>query len=245
MNFALKSPWLILAGTACLTGMLNVACATQPDRSLAPPAASAPPASAVTGRAQAAIANATTKQRSAPPAAASRSPEVCKTTMAKVADPNPPLNVRSGPETTAKIVGKLDNGTWIEVKAEKDGWFEISSPVAGWVSTSRTQSGCNQKTQRVNFPANGDSATITDRFIGTGSHKYLLKVARGQTMTVRNLKDVFPMIVAPDGKLLAGDPYQDANRTEWTGQLTLSGDYSLQLDSNYKGYEYSFTVTVK
>ncbi|WP_275974357.1 hypothetical protein [Argonema galeatum] len=44
---------------------------------------------------------------------------------------------------------------------------------------------------------------------------------------------------------MAGDPYTDVDRTQWTGRLPLSGDYTLQFDSNAAGYEYGFTIQVR
>jgi hypothetical protein len=37
----------------------------------------------------------------------------------------------------------------------------------------------------------------------------------------------------------------DDRPTSWSGELAMTGDYTLELDSNYKGYKYSFSVQVK
>jgi hypothetical protein len=145
------------------------------------------------------------------------------------------------------VVGQLKNGTWLSVTAERGGWFEVKSldqqAIAGWVAKQRTNSSCNRKVSQVNFPTNGDSITISDRFIGTGTHKYLLQADQGQTMTVSSQTGSLPTIVSPDNKVLAENSNTD--QKEWTGQLPLSGKYTLQLESNFKGYEYAFSVQVR
>ena len=169
--------------------------------------------------------------------------------MAKTADPNPPTNVRSSPEVKPNnIVGKLENGTWVSVKTEKNGWFEITDPVEGWISKKVTESSCNQKRLRISFPGNSSSVTISDRFIGTGSHEYLLRANQGQTMTVIVNKGSLPFIFAPgDGnrqKDLTGGG-DNSGKKSWSGKLPATGDYILDLESNFKGYDYSFKVEVK
>ena len=177
------------------------------------------------------------------PEAASRKVETCKVTMAKVADSNPPLNVRSNPTIAPdNVVGKLKNGTFVTVTNQSDEWFAIATPVKGWIAKSQTDSGCNDKTERVSFGAGGDSVTISERFVGTGSHRYRFNLGKGQTLSVSSDRGTLPMILAPNGKELRG---LDDRSTSWTGELATTGDYTLELDSNYKGYKYSFSVQVK
>ncbi|GAB4290444.1 MAG: hypothetical protein Fur0025_25310 [Oscillatoriaceae cyanobacterium] len=173
--------------------------------------------------------------------------EGCKITMAIVSDPNPPLNVRSAPMVAeGNIVGKVDNGTYVTVTEEQNGWLRIDEP-AGWISKQNTQTTCAQVTERINFAPNGNSAIIKGRIIGPGSHKYILSASAGQTIKVIKLnpEGVFPAIIDPDGNILAGNPYTDADRNEWTGALPVTGDYSLQMDSNFRGFDYQFSVEVK
>lgn len=167
----------------------------------------------------------------------------CSVSMAKVSDPAPPLNVRSGPSSAAKVVDHLQNGTWVTVVDESNGWFQISNPVAGWVSKQRAEYTCNQKVERVSFAPGGNSATLTDRFVGTGSHRYLLRLAKGQRLTLSRDQGPLPSVMAPDGTYLLSGPSD--NRTNWNGQLPMSGDYTVALDSNFKGYDYSFFVEVR
>jgi hypothetical protein len=177
------------------------------------------------------------------PEAASRKVESCKVTMAKIADANPPLNVRSNPTIAPdNVVGTLKNGTFVTVTKELDGWFAIATPIKGWIAQSQTDSGCNEKTERVSFGTGGNSVTIAERFVGTGSHRYRFNLGKGQTLSVRSDRGTLPMILAPNGKELRG---LDDRQTSWSGELATTGDYTLELDSNYKGYKYSFSVQVK
>jgi hypothetical protein len=175
--------------------------------------------------------------------------ENCVVTQAIAADPNPPLNIRSSPDAQAdNIVGTLNNGTWLSVTDERDGWFQIKSmdskEITGWVAKNRTESNCNEKTAQIAFPATGGTITVSDRFVGTGSHKYVFQGQQGQTLTVTNQKDVFPMISTPAGQPLIPGNY-DENRQDWSGELPASGAYTLELDSNFKGYDYAFSAQVK
>ncbi|MEG4118002.1 SH3 domain-containing protein [Microcoleus sp. N9_B4] len=168
----------------------------------------------------------------------------CKITQAVVSDPNPPLNVRSIPQVRgSNIVGKLKNNTFVSVAEEQNGWLRITDP-PGWIAKNRTESSCSNVTQQINFRPGGDEAIVKGRIIGGGSHSYRIRARKGQTMTVRNRKDVFPQIITPRGKLLAGNPYE-GNETEWTGKVPVTGNYTLQLDSNFRGYEYEFSVQLR
>ncbi|HIK29693.1 MAG TPA: SH3 domain-containing protein [Oscillatoriaceae cyanobacterium M7585_C2015_266] len=174
--------------------------------------------------------------------------DICKITTAKISNSKPPT-VRSSPEVKPNnIVGNLNNGTLVSVKSEKNGWFEITSPVKGWVSKSLTQSDCNEKIKYVSFPANRTATTISSRFIGTGSHKYLLKATKGKTMTVTVEKGPLPFVFAPSDRnqqkdLTGGGAYN--NKKSWSGKLAETGEYILQLESNRSGYDYKFVVQVK
>lgn len=172
----------------------------------------------------------------------SREVQSCRITMAVVDDPQPPLNVRSSPTTAAQnIVGQVNNGTYLTVAQEQDGWLQITEP-AGWVAKSRTQSGCNEKVEQVQFGAGNTGAEISDRFVGTGFHQYLLTARAGQTLTITRQSGPIPFVVTPAGQVLT-ETSDSGDR--WSGKLPLSGDYALQLDSNYKGYSYSFVVEIQ
>lgn len=170
----------------------------------------------------------------------------CKITQAVVSDPNPPLNVRSHPRVSdSKIVGKLKNNTFVSVAQEQNGWLQITNPVPGWIAKNRTESSCANVKHQINFLPGGDEAIVKGRIIGGGSHSYLIRATKNQTMTVKNRKQVFPSIITPNGKLLAGELNTQGNKTEWTGKMPVTGNYTFQLDSNFRGYEYEFWVQVR
>ncbi len=183
-----------------------------------------------------------------PPIAIAPPTQGCKITQAVVADPNPPLNVRSSPRVTDNNqVTTLNNGTFISVVGEENGWFKIDQPVSGWVSKNRTKSSCSEVSKRIQFPKNGISASVKGEIIGGGSHQYILAAAAGQTMTISKLDEdsVFPTIISPNGQVLAGDPYSDGQRTLWSGKLPSSGDYYLEMNSNFRGFKYNFLVEIR
>lgn len=169
----------------------------------------------------------------------------CQISMAVINDPSPPLNVRSHPGVTdSKIVGTLNNNTFVSVAETQNGWLRITTPVAGWIAKNRTESSCPNVKQEINFLPGGSEAIVKGRIIGGGSHSYQIRATKGQTMTVRNRKNVFPQIVSPNGKLLTKNPEID-HQTEWTGKILVTGNYTFQLDSNFQGYEYEFLVKVR
>jgi len=171
--------------------------------------------------------------------------ESCLVRMARVNDPEPPLNVRSQPSTTeGQIVGQVKNGTYVTVVQEQDGWFQIEIPIKGWISKARTDSGCNQKVEQVKFPATGGRVEIRDRFIGTGNHVYRIAVQAGQTLTVTRQQGPFPVISAPDRTPLAGTDSNE-ERPRWSGKLTQGGNYTIELQSNFRGYQYGFAIELQ
>lgn len=189
-----------------------------------------------------------TTERAAEPILITPPKEGCKISMAIVADPDPPLNVRSSPQIAeGNMAGSLDNGTYVSIAEESNGWLRITDPVEGWIVKSRTESSCANVSEPIKFAPNGNSAIVRGRIIGAGSHQYLLDASQGQTMKITklNAEGVFPTFVAPNGEIIAGDPYTDAERTKWSGTLSLTGQYTLQLDSNFRGFEYEFLVEVK
>lgn len=180
-----------------------------------------------------------------PPTEASRTVEKCVIRMARVNDPDSPLNVRSSPNATSKdnIVGTLRNGAYVEVKDEQDDWFNISGETPGWIAKSKTESNCGEKIERVQFGSGQSKTAIRDRFIGVGTHSYHFNLAKGQRLSVTvDRGGVFPRIIAPNGKDIVSSPEQSS---PWIGDLTETGDYTFQLESNYKGYQYAFSVQVR
>ncbi|MGL5080998.1 MAG: SH3 domain-containing protein [Microcoleaceae cyanobacterium] len=172
--------------------------------------------------------------------------EGCRISMAVVDDPEPPLNVRSEPKVSdSNIVGQLENQTFVSIEQEKDGWLQINSPVKGWIAKNRTRSSCTNMEQPIQFLPGGHSALVKGQIIGGGSHRYTVEAKAGQTLTVESYQAVFPRIVTPDGQSLNEVSGPPGKQTEWTGQVPLSGEYTIELDSNFRGYEYEFSVEVQ
>jgi Bacterial SH3 domain len=165
----------------------------------------------------------------------------CKILMAIVKDDNPPLNVRDQPNGTSTIVGTVSDGTFVSVKQEQDGWLEITEP-KGWIAKTKTASQCGQKVEQVSFGAGQTSATLTDEFLGAGSHQYKLALGKGQTLTVTGAVGPMPAVIAPDGKYLVG---MDEAKGTWATELPSSGEYTFEMDSNFRGYKYEFLVDAK
>lgn len=171
-------------------------------------------------------------------------PQECKITNAKIADPNPPANVRSSPEVKPdNIVGKIENGRIVGVLAEQNNWLQISEP-QGWVSKTITETECSEKTETISLTSNSNSATINGRFIGTGSHNYLFTAKEGQTLTVTVQEGPLPFIISPDQKELTGGGDYTGKKS-WTGKLAASGEYKIQFESNFRGYNYNTTVQLQ
>jgi Bacterial SH3 domain len=207
--------------------------AVLPDKPAEPPTKITPIAPPAT--------RATAAPTSSEPAEAIRKVSSCKILMAIVKDDNPPLNVRDEPNATSTIVGTVSDGTFVSVKQEQDGWLEITEP-KGWIAKTKTASQCGQKVEQVSFGAGQTSATLSDEFLGAGSHQYKLVLGKGQTLTVTGAVGPMPAVIAPDGKYLVG---MDEAKGAWATELPSSGEYTFEMDSNFRGYKYEFSVDVK
>ena len=174
---------------------------------------------------------------------ATRTIERCETSMAKIDDPNPPANVRSAPEATTPetVVGTLRNGTFVTIVDDQKDWFKISTPLKGWVAKRITQSGCNQKVERIQFGRGQSGLVLEDQFIGTGSHDYILRFTKGQTLQLTAQNGPLPTLVTPSGKILT--PLRD-NLPTWSGTLPATGEYKVIFESNFKGYKYATALDV-
>jgi hypothetical protein len=261
---SVKSSWLIWVGVAAIGIVAGISYALVQPRSQVSSELNEPVVSATPQQTTQPATNSSNTSQSAPVATTAPQKQIaqntrssannqtstqrdvikCITSMAVVADPESPLNVRSSPTTGAdNVVGQLKNGTYVSVVNQRDGWFQITDPLQGWIAKNRTESGCNQKVEEVQFASSATSATVRDRFIGTGSHEYVFQANQGQTVNLTVQDGPIPAIYAPGGKVL-NDPGRE-DITTWSGSLPATGDYRFVLDSNYKGYDYSFTVQVK
>ncbi|MDY6939866.1 MAG: SH3 domain-containing protein [Cyanobacteriota bacterium] len=167
----------------------------------------------------------------------------CITTTAIVDDPDAPLNVRSSP-ITGDVVGKLDNGAIVNVEREADNWLQIDRPINGWISKNLTQSSCNQKVARVNFAGGTTVFTLDDRIVGTGNHQYLLEASQGQTLTLTAQDGPLPYIIAPSGEEVTGG-VGFTGASQWSGELPASGEYRIELTSNFRGFTYNTAVDLR
>jgi Bacterial SH3 domain len=258
-----KTPILIIAGLSGLAAVAGMTSALIQSKSPSPAptvTASAPAAPAPMKPKAVPIAPQSTESNTPPPSApavsspvpeppaatkaTARDIESCKITMARVDDPNPPLNVRSLPASKddSTVVGQLKNGTFVTIVDEQPNWFQISTPLKGWIAKANTENTCNQKVERVSFAAGSTSALIADHFIGVGTHTYRLNLGQGQTLTLTSDKGPLPAVIAPNGKFLIG---MDEKQETWSGQLPATGDYTIQMESNFKGYKYAFSIKVK
>lgn len=180
-------------------------------------------------------------------------PTLCEIHTVRVKDPNPPLNIRSAPDTTTgEIVAKADNGQYLSVQGEENGWLKIEynygKPIVGWIAKNRTESSCNLKEQNITLPASGGSINISDQIIGGGSHEYTLDAVAGKTLTIKSEKGPLPYVFAPGDinrqkDLTGGGDY--TGKTNWSGELPKTGEYTLILDSNFRGYDYKLNINVK
>jgi hypothetical protein len=167
----------------------------------------------------------------------------CEVTMAKVMDPDPPLNVRSSPDSSApNITGQLNNGIYVTIEAETSDWYKITSPQSGWIAKSKTKHGCSHRTERLTANSTVTGETVIGEFIGTGDHIYILKLESGQTLTIQPTQGPRPGLVDPGGKMIQA---MEDDRSSLIIPIKTSGDYRIDLASQYKGYTYEFTVEVK
>lgn len=249
-DMSIKPSQLIIAGGIGVIAGVTIALMTvqSPSSKLSPPPQTQsprPPEPPITS-VPASVTN-TSPPSETPPIAIIKPPvEGCKISMAVVKDPDAPLNVRSTPEVTeGNIVGQLNNNTFVFVIEEKNGWFKINNPVSGWIAKSRTESSCSIVEKNIEFLPGGNAALVQGKIIGGGSHNYKITAIAGQTLTIENYKSVFPMVMSPNGELLTDNLGITPDTKVFSNKLPLTGEYTLQLDSNYKGFEYEFLVKVE
>lgn len=103
------------------------------------------------------------------------------------------------------------------------------------------------KTKRVRFPRGRTTAVLQGAVVRGTNDRYILGARRGQTMIVhvssREKNAVFT-ILGPDATALQGtDDGLDA--TDWTGELPLSGDYSIWVSPTRGNATYTLEVTIR
>lgn len=170
----------------------------------------------------------------------------CDTTMARVDDPRAPLNVRSQPEVTDdNVVGQLDDRAWVTITGEDSGWWRISDPQSGWIAKNLTDSSCNELVAQLGFPAGATAVRLSDRIVGAGFHEYRLEAMAQQTMTLTAIDDSpLPFVRAPNGREIT-DAASMQGRSTWRGELPSSGEYILEYNSNFQGFEYETEIEIR
>lgn len=167
----------------------------------------------------------------------------CVVRSAVVRDHNPPLHVRSQPLVSANnIVGTLQNDVILKVAAEQPGWFQIQEPIEGWVAKQLVDYACSRKTKRLRLLSDRPQ-NVRDRFVGAGTHYYLISAKAGQTLTITKNQGRFPLVLSPTGQVLVSKADIDW-RVSWTQQLLESGDYALEILSEENGYAYSLSISL-
>ncbi len=102
-------------------------------------------------------------------------------------------------------------------------------------------------TKRVRFAKGHTSATYKGAVVRGTRDRYLMVARSGQLMTVRirsaERNAVFS-IADPAGGFLKGAGEED-DATQWTGKLTSSGEFAIEVGGTRGNAEYSLTVIVK
>ncbi len=103
------------------------------------------------------------------------------------------------------------------------------------------------KTQRVRFARGRTTAILNGAVIRGTQDRYILGARAGQTMIVhvtsREKNAVFT-ILDPSGTALEGaDEGLDA--MDWTGELPLSGDYSIRVSPTRGNSTYTLEMTIR
>jgi hypothetical protein len=164
--------------------------------------------------------------------------------MAIVTDPESPLNVRSSPDTQGNnVVGQLENNAFVTITAEQDGWFQIDTPLTGWIAKNRTEYSCASVDEVIELSSTQNQVLVKGKIIGGGTHQYRLQLAAGQTLKIDNELEVFPRVLDPNDQSLNEDIVSTEIK-RWSTSISTPGEYTLQLDSNFRGFSYEFLVTV-
>ncbi|MCM3904006.1 MAG: hypothetical protein ND866_20080 [Pyrinomonadaceae bacterium] len=103
------------------------------------------------------------------------------------------------------------------------------------------------KTQRVRFARGRTTAVLNGAVVRATQDRYILGAREGQTMIVhvtsREKNAVFT-ILDPSGTALAGTD-EGSDAMDWTGELPLSGDYSIWVSPTRGNATYTLEVTIR
>ncbi len=102
-------------------------------------------------------------------------------------------------------------------------------------------------TQRVKFARGRTTAVVKGAVVRATKDRYILGAREGQTMIVhissREKNAVFT-ILGPDATALDGTE-EEADATDWTGELPLSGDYSIWVSPTRGNATYTLEITIR
>lgn len=104
-----------------------------------------------------------------------------------------------------------------------------------------------EQTKRIKFAKGKSSATVRDSVLRDEVHYYLVKVGKGQKMTVKITaieKNASFRILKPSGEYVQGAGEMDDPKN-WSGDVTESGDYKIEVGADRGNATYSLTVSVK
>jgi hypothetical protein len=104
-----------------------------------------------------------------------------------------------------------------------------------------------QKVQRVRFAKGRTSAVLKGAVIRATKDRYILGAGAGQTMIVHISsleKNAVFYITGPRGIVLPGAE-DEADATDWAGELPASGDYSIHVSPSRGNATYTLEVTIR
>jgi len=103
------------------------------------------------------------------------------------------------------------------------------------------------KTVRVKFARGRTTAVLKGAVVRATQDRYILGARAGQTMIVhitsREKNAVFT-ILAPNGTALEGTE-EGVDAMDWTGELPMSGDYSIWVSPTRGNATYTLEVTIR
>lgn len=107
--------------------------------------------------------------------------------------------------------------------------------------------GQTEQTKRIKFAKGKSSATVKDSVLRDEVHYYLLKINKGQKMTVKITaveKNASFRILKPSGEYVDGAGEMDDPKS-WSGDISESGDYKIEVGADRGNAAYRLTVSVK
>jgi hypothetical protein len=103
------------------------------------------------------------------------------------------------------------------------------------------------QTKRVRFPRGRTTAILKGAVVRATQDQYILGARRGQTMIVHITsleKNAVFAILGPGGVALDGAE-EGADAMDWTGELPVSGDYSIWVSPTRGNATYTLEVTIR